>query len=590
MLITADQLLSGFDIPDKRSRSFLRRAIASGQSPPEAIKELQDIALTRDDEEATMALQHAYAISHQSKKTEKTRGLSKKQPAKHTSHFWDSDEDMNDAASTAGPVKTSSPLRLFAEFDKLANQLREELSGSRNPPATPAVDFARFDRLAQQLRDDLEKPKRAPVSGPPVPSRISRGKTPAVARQTAVPCPRMPDIGSGNGLPCHHDSRAHCCPALPPNDLPPSQNLVHHPPDLDSPPPPPPPHPELTAPPHPELTAPPRHHHRTIRPERAVKAASKTKTSPFFSTSPPQQAAQQGNSQEDQKGGPLIFPLASGRQSPRKRAPGTVSSLPIPPLTAPRFGLIQEELATSPFHLLVAVTFLIKTAGRTAIPVFRNLISRFPTPADLANEGNKMEVIDLIRPLGLAEHRYAIIVKFARGFLGDPPTKERRYGVRNYPVVGDGRDVTVGEVFGAEDNGNGNVVDMVTDRRERAVGQAWEIGHLTQGQYTLDSWRIFCRDVLLGRAEDWTGRGGGRGGGEGFQPEWMRVLPRDKELRACLRWMWYVLRFFFCLMREGWEWDPVTGDREPLREELRSAVAEGRVGYDDNGGLVILDS
>lgn len=59
----------------------------------------------------------------------------------------------------------------------------------------------------------------------------------------------------------------------------------------------------------------------------------------------------------------------------------------------------------------------------------------------------------------------------------------------------------------------------------------------------------------------------------------MRVLPEDKELRACLRWIW---------MREGWEWDPLTGEREPLREELRKAVDQGHVGYDDYGGLVIL--
>ena len=42
-------------------------------------------------------------------------------------------------------------------------------------------------------------------------------------------------------------------------------------------------------------------------------------------------------------------------------------------------------------------------------------------------------------------------------------------------------------------------------------------------------------------------------------------------------------------MREGWEWDPLTGEREPLREEMRRAVDEGRVGYDDNGNLVILE-
>ncbi len=42
-------------------------------------------------------------------------------------------------------------------------------------------------------------------------------------------------------------------------------------------------------------------------------------------------------------------------------------------------------------------------------------------------------------------------------------------------------------------------------------------------------------------------------------------------------------------MREGWEWDPLTGEREPLREEMRKAVDEARVGYDDSGNLVILE-
>ena len=72
----------------------------------------------------------------------------------------------------------------------------------------------------------------------------------------------------------------------------------------------------------------------------------------------------------------------------------------------------------------------------------------------------------------------------------------------------------------------------------------------------------------------------GKGREATFQPEWMRVLPADKELRACLRWMW---------MREGWEWDPVSGERSVLREEMRKAVDEGRVGYDDGGSLVIIE-
>ena len=70
----------------------------------------------------------------------------------------------------------------------------------------------------------------------------------------------------------------------------------------------------------------------------------------------------------------------------------------------------------------------------------------------------------------------------------------------------------------------------------------------------------------------------GKGQKPGFQPEWMRVLPEDKELRAFLRWMW---------MREGWEWNPWTGEKDVLKEEMSRAVNEGRVGYDNNGELVI---
>jgi hypothetical protein len=100
---------------------------------------------------------------------------------------------------------------------------------------------------------------------------------------------------------------------------------------------------------------------------------------------------------------------------------------------------------------------------------------------------------------------------------------------------------------------------------------------MTSGKYAIDSWRIFCRDKLLGQAEDWNGRGRE----PEFQPEWMRVLPDDKELRAYLRWMW---------MKEGWEWDPATGQRRVLREEMQNAVNQGRVGFDNTGGLKIIAS
>lgn len=264
---------------------------------------------------------------------------------------------------------------------------------------------------------------------------------------------------------------------------------------------------------------------------RAVKATGTTR-SPFFSPSTPVR--------ETQPRPESATPSTKKRARPPR---GTVSSLPIPPLSADRFGLIQEELADEPFRLLIAITFLIRTAGKAAIPVFRQLMQRFPTPAALA-AADPAEITALIHPLGLSAVRCATIQKYARLWLERPPSRELRYGVKNYPLPGDGRHVRPAEEFGPEDGGGDRPADAVLDARERAVGCAWEIGHLTQGPYALDSWRIFCRDVLLGRSGHWTGRGAA----VEFQPEWMRVLPRDKELRACLRWMWYVSSSCRCLL------------------------------------------
>ncbi|KAK4232212.1 hypothetical protein QBC38DRAFT_505951 [Podospora fimiseda] len=246
----------------------------------------------------------------------------------------------------------------------------------------------------------------------------------------------------------------------------------------------------------------------------------------------------------------------------------------MPPLFSPSFGLIQEELSHDPFRLLIAVTFLIKVSAKVALPIFGRFIERFPTPESLASEDVKSEIQDFIKPLGLAKNRRRIIQKYARGWLSNPPTREKRYVVRSYMYAGaaTAEQIRDGEEFGPE-----SAEENEQDARKRTTGLAWEIGHLTKGSYALDSWRIFCRDELLGRSKHWKGNPSQ----DGFQPEWMRVLPGDKELRACLRWMW---------MREGWEWDPATGEKEPLRDEMRKAVNVGRVGYDESGGLVILDN
>ncbi|RFU74080.1 methyl- -binding domain-containing 4 [Trichoderma arundinaceum] len=271
---------------------------------------------------------------------------------------------------------------------------------------------------------------------------------------------------------------------------------------------------------------------------------------------------------------PYFFqqPSSPSKEPLRKRPPpGTISCIPFPPLDSPSFGIIQEELAHNSFWLLIAITFLIKTSGQLALPAFRRVRERFPSPSQLLDPSIAGELLDMIRHLGLSKVRLAYIQKYAKAFIERPPKAGVRYRVKNYdkramsPPL---RDPSSGDSEDPERS------PLLADGGDQDL-EAWEIGHMTQGKYAIDSWRIFCRDELLGRAEDWNGKGRE----SEFQPEWMRVKPADKELRACLRWMW---------MREGWEWDPATGERTILREEMRRAVNEGRVEYDDTGALRIL--
>ncbi|KAL7817797.1 hypothetical protein V8C26DRAFT_397965 [Trichoderma gracile] len=262
-------------------------------------------------------------------------------------------------------------------------------------------------------------------------------------------------------------------------------------------------------------------------------------------------------------------------ESPNKKRPpaGTISCIPFPSLESPSFGIIQEELAHDPFWLLIAVTFLIKTNGQLALPAFCRVKKRFPTPSHLLDPSVREELLGMIRHLGLSNVRLAYILRYAAAFLQQPPMPGACYRVKNY----DKRTMSPPPHRYANSSDAQEDMELPhspSDRGDEDL-EAWEIGHMTQGKYAIDSWRIFCRDELLGRAEDWNGKGRE----PEFQPEWMRVRPADKELRACLRWMW---------MREGWEWDPVTGERTVLREEMRRAVNEGRVEYDDTGALRIV--
>ena len=241
-----------------------------------------------------------------------------------------------------------------------------------------------------------------------------------------------------------------------------------------------------------------------------------------------------------------------------------VSCVPFPPPPSTSFGLVQERLSHDPFRLLIAVIFLNKTRGSVALPVFYELMERYPTPASLAGACHK-DVVNIIQHLGLQNQRATTCIKLAKTWMERPPEKAKRYRVLHYPERGDGKDIKSGEIL-----------DEIDER------VAWEVGQLPGiGAYAIDSWRIFCRDELRGLPHGLPDTVNDKTKEEELRKEWTRVLPTDKELRAYLRWRW---------LRNGWVWDPLTGERKPAAKEAMGNAEKGGIIYDgEDMGVMIAE-
>ncbi|KJF60459.1 uncharacterized protein CIMG_12981 [Coccidioides immitis RS] len=244
------------------------------------------------------------------------------------------------------------------------------------------------------------------------------------------------------------------------------------------------------------------------------------------------------------------------RYFPQKR-PDLASCLPFPPTSAPSFGLIQETLALDPFRLLIATIFLNRTRGEAAIPVLYDVFENYPTIGSLA-DADVDGLVAMIRKLGFQNARANKCISIAKLWMVSPPVKGKRFRKLHYPDKSDGLDIKPGESIDDED-----------------TRIAWEIAHLPGiGAYAIDSWRIFCRDVLRGVATDWNGANAE----EGFLPEWKSVRPKDKELRAFLTWMW---------LKEGWVWNPETGERTHATKRIRRAARRGGLVIEKNGNWIL---
>ncbi|GMG08386.1 unnamed protein product [Aspergillus oryzae] len=234
------------------------------------------------------------------------------------------------------------------------------------------------------------------------------------------------------------------------------------------------------------------------------------------------------------------------------------SCIPFPPIDADSFGLVQEQLAHDPFRLLIATIFLNRTRGGVALPVLFRVFERFPTVEAMAT-ADVCDFVDMIHCLGFQNQRTRKCISLAQTWMSHPPKKDERYRKLHYPCKLDGRNVRPQE--------------CIDDTDPRV---AWEVAHLPGvGAYSLDSWRIFCRDELRGLAKDWKGSGAATAD---FVPEWKSVLPHDKELRAYLTWMW---------LKEGWVWDRQTGLKTRASEKMMRAARRGGVALEENGNWIL---
>ena len=204
------------------------------------------------------------------------------------------------------------------------------------------------------------------------------------------------------------------------------------------------------------------------------------------------------------------------KYSPKSRHPH--------PIVEPKtFGLIQEGIAHNLYFLVIQAILWNQTYGRQARPVFYALIEKYPNPQHLSKAA-LVELTAMLQPLGLHNVRARRCIALAKRWVEHPPAPTRKYRRKNYPVA----------------------------TPTRIADSEYEIAHLPGvGPYALDSFRIFHRDEMLGRTKDRVGTGVHQ---NKFEPEWQRVLPKDKELRAYLRWKW---------LSEGFLWDEKTGNIVP---------------------------
>lgn len=205
-----------------------------------------------------------------------------------------------------------------------------------------------------------------------------------------------------------------------------------------------------------------------------------------------------------------------------------------------KIHLIQERVRHDPWKILVATCLLNKTSGRAAVPVFWQILERWPT-AEALSQAAIPDLSELLYPLGLFNQRAASLVRMSQQYLS-----------LGWPLPSGGTPASLG--------------GMDTDIKV----------FYGAGVYASDSFRIYS-DLLPGggapcREEHWEAKRAraverqknALGDEEGWAEylsdedvedggdEWRKVVPLDKELRRYLIWRWGL---------EGIEYDILKGPK-----------------------------
>ena len=97
------------------------------------------------------------------------------------------------------------------------------------------------------------------------------------------------------------------------------------------------------------------------------------------------------------------------------------------------YGLLQEEINYDPWKIFVCCIFCNLTKRVSAEPYFRQVLSLWPRPVDLAC-ASEAEVAAVIQPLGLSKRRAKALIRMSKDYLEkewkDDPTK--LYGIGKY--------------------------------------------------------------------------------------------------------------------------------------------------------------